>query len=66
MKVWAGGRNVGVVLKVGVNAEEMNVASSEVTKTGFPACPGVRGAERAGDRQKPGAAVEGDGSMDQV
>lgn len=28
--------------------------------------PGVRGAERAGDRQEPGAAVEGDGSMDQV
>lgn len=27
---------------------------------------GVCGAERAGDRQEPGAAVEGDGSMDQV
>lgn len=27
---------------------------------------GVRGAERAGDRQEPGAAVEGDSSMDQV
>lgn len=42
-------------------AQEMNVK-----KWCSSVCPGVRGAERAGDRQEPGAAVEGDGSMDQV